>query len=85
LGQLGPDSAMPITSQDKKFRHVPRFAVFGQACPPGHKGKSRQLTLDRCQKRLTAGFTPIKRKIGIAKPAILPYVDRDKLAEVVNI
>jgi len=30
LGDLGPDSAMPVPAQHKKLRHVPGFAIAGR-------------------------------------------------------
>jgi hypothetical protein len=30
LGELDPDSAMPVPAQHKKLRHVPGFAIAGR-------------------------------------------------------
>ncbi len=76
---------MPITSQDKELGHVPHLVRSVQLRPARDKGKSCNFAFDSRQKRLPATLAPIQWKIGITKAPILPYIDRNKLAEIVDV
>src|SRR4029077_18948484 len=74
-----------ISAQNKELSQIPCILISGDWRPFFHQSESCQFVIDSDEKRVPAGFAPIKGKSVISKLSVRPDLDVEKLAEIVGI
>src|SRR5258707_13866125 len=72
MGDLSSNSTPPVSTKNKKLRHIPDSLIARDFRPSLHQNQTCQFALHPDKKRMSARFTPIKRKAAVAEPAVGP-------------